>query len=169
MEEILDILECQDDESEDNIQSIIVLPPNDGIITDVDSDDEDDRNLNHLTPAQLKAEAEIAYRGESEANVTKPVTKKKKVRHWKKSEAFSKEVSESFEDGNIFEDLSIVETWESIFTNEILSLLVDMSNKYAMQRNHFLNVTHNEMKVYIEILLLTGYLCPKSIRMFWEI
>ena len=64
---------------------------------------------------------------------------------------------------------SVIDVWEKVFTDEIVSLLVEMSNKYASQHNHNLGVTHNEMRVYIGILLLTGYLCPKNIRMFWEI
>ena len=44
-----------------------------------------------------------------------------------------------------------------------------MSNRYASQKNHSLNVSLEERKVYITILLLTGYITPKNIRMFWEV
>ncbi|KAB0802080.1 hypothetical protein PPYR_04266 [Photinus pyralis] len=44
-----------------------------------------------------------------------------------------------------------------------------MSNLYAFQRNHTLNLTADEFRVYIGILLLIGYMTPKYIRMFWEI
>ena len=43
-----------------------------------------------------------------------------------------------------------------------------MSNKYAQQNNHILGLTIDEMKIYVGILLLTGYMNPKNIRMFWE-
>ena len=48
------------------------------------------------------------------------------------------------------------------------SLLVEMSNKYAQQNKHILGVTIDEMEIYVGILLLTGYMNPKNIRMFWE-
>ena len=38
-----------------------------------------------------------------------------------------------------------------------------------MQKNHSLNVSPQEIKVYIAILLLTGYLSARNIRMFWEV
>ena len=44
-----------------------------------------------------------------------------------------------------------------------------MSNRYALQKNHSFNVSPEEMKVYIAILLLIGYITPKNIRMFWEV
>ena len=43
-----------------------------------------------------------------------------------------------------------------------------MSNYYALQRNQTLNVSPEEIKVYIAILLLTGYLTPKYMWMLWK-
>ena len=39
--------------------------------------------------------------------------------------------------------------WESVFNDDIFNLLVDMSHKYAMQKNHSLNIFPQEMKIYI--------------------
>ena len=60
------------------------------------------------------------------------------------------------------------ECFELCFDKLLVKNLVDMSNKYALQKNHNLNVSESKMKVYIGILLLTGNLTPNNIRMFWE-
>lgn len=180
MQRILEILEDTGDDVIDDddelprasdIQSIVVLPPNDGEITDVESDNETDKNLNHLTAAQLTVEAEIVTGRSNDTNSSICVgSKKKKVRHWKSTESFSKSITRFGKmTEHVFGNMDIVDSWELFFTDEIVTLLVDMSNKYAMQRNHSLNVVQEEMRVYIAILLLTGYLTPKNIRMFWEI
>ena len=191
LEKVLEILETVDDEDnfsdEDgdipraaDISSIILFPPKDGDITDEDSDDDDEANLNHLTPAQLIADVEVVHTdraNEATASVRPnkitPVTtgnKKRKLRQWQSSKEFSKDVPEPVEKEIIVErSWSAVETWESVFSNDIFTLLVEMSNNYALQRNHHLNVTLEEMKVYVAILLLTGYMTPKNIRMYWEI
>jgi len=99
--------------------------------------------------------------------------KKLKTRHWMSTDLFSRHDTrpseeEVEEDSNIG-DMNMVNIWESVFTDEIVTSLVDMSNRYASQKNHSLNVSREEIKVYIAILLLTGYSTPKNIRMFWEI
>lgn len=40
---------------------------------------------------------------------------------------------------------------------------------HAMQRNHDLHVSPNEIEVLICTLLLTEYMTPKNIRMFWDV
>ena len=64
--------------------------------------------------------------------------------------------------------MNCVETFEKVFTDEIVDFLVVMSNTYATHQNHTLNVSRSEMKVYIAILFLTGYMTPKYMRMFLE-
>ena len=44
-----------------------------------------------------------------------------------------------------------------------------MSKRCASQKNHSRNVSPEEMKVYISILLATGCITPKNIRMLWEV
>ena len=73
MEKVIEIIETvgHNDEFSDEgdslpklatIKSIVVFPPNDGFETDEDTDDENDCNLNHLTPAQLISNVEIVYK-----------------------------------------------------------------------------------------------------------
>ena len=68
----------------------------------------------------------------------------------------------------VFEDVNCVYCFEKVFIDELFDYLVEMSNNYALQKNHMLSVTRDEMKVYVAVLLLTSYLTPKNIRMFWE-
>ena len=60
------------------MNGIILLPPTDGRITDEDSDDENDRNLNHLTTAQLATECEIVCDRKNSVQNEQNNAKKKK-------------------------------------------------------------------------------------------
>ena len=43
-----------------------------------------------------------------------------------------------------------VKCFESVYNSDIIiNRLIEMSNKYALKKNHVLNVTQEEMKVYI--------------------
>ncbi|XP_049315757.1 piggyBac transposable element-derived protein 3-like [Bactrocera dorsalis] len=70
---------------------------------------------------------------------------------------------------NSQKEMSTVECFELLYSDDIVKFITDMTNLYALQRNHTLNVTSDEIRVYIAILLLTGYLTPKYMRMFWEV
>ncbi|GBP11405.1 PiggyBac transposable element-derived protein 3 [Eumeta japonica] len=63
---------------------------------------------------------------------------------------------------NSQEEMTAVECFELLYSDDIVKFIADMSNLYALQRNHTLNVTSNEIRVYIAILLLTGYLTQNS-------
>lgn len=104
---------------------------------------------------------------------TKTVKPKKPNYNWKDDE---KNFSEKVGKGDVEEvsteymgdELSCVQCFEKMFSEQIISHMTNMSNLYALQRNSTLNVTNEEMKTYIAILLLTGYMEPKYMRMFWE-
>jgi DNA excision repair protein ERCC-6 len=95
-----------------------------------------------------------------------------KIRNWMSSEEiFTKSGRGDSEEQVTREQSSNItplQYFESMFCSETISLIVRMSNLYALQRNHTLNLTFDEVKVYIAVLLLTGYLTPKYLRMFWE-
>ena len=186
MAEILETVGNDDKFSDDEdslpkpseIEKIVLFPPNDGNKTDEDSDNENERNLNHLTPAQLISEVEIVHKSSAHTQSSndfdpKPTSssrKKRKTRDWKSTDTFFRlDTRPCEENSSEIGDMNMVHIWESIFTDEIVNLLVDMSNRYASQKNHLLNVSPQEIKVYIAILLLTGYNTPKNIRMLWEV
>ena len=181
------MLEREDDENEESeeeseeirgkdIEEIIIFPPKDGAETDEDSDNDDTRNLNHLTASQLVSECEVSVRetgkSRNENNESgRQERNRKKDRRWK-ANCELPQLSDSEQcvqvQGALGNFMTPTECFELCFDKSLVKNLVDMSNKYALQKNHNLNVSESEMKVYIGILLLTGYLTPKNIRMFWE-
>ena len=66
MNEVIDILECSNSDEEEivkeNIESVVILLPKNGEITDEGSDLKNEGNLEHFTSEQLQSEAEIVYR-----------------------------------------------------------------------------------------------------------
>ena len=92
----------------------MVFPPNDGVETDEDTDDENDCNLNHLTPAQLISNDEIVYEASpplildaSDSKLTNSARKKQKARDWKSTEIFLKILSSREKDGRVIEEVDI--------------------------------------------------------------
>ncbi|KAF6200171.1 hypothetical protein GE061_006472 [Apolygus lucorum] len=66
------------------------------------------------------------------------------------------------------DSVTSVECFQMMFGDGLVQLIQKYSNTYVMQKNHHLNVTTDEIKTFIAILLLTGYLSPRYMRMFWE-
>ncbi|KAI8117627.1 PiggyBac transposable element-derived protein 3 [Lucilia cuprina] len=185
LDEIVQILEAEDDPGD-----IILFPPEDGEVTDEDSGDENDTNFIHLPSRMLRSEVEVQTRPNREDNEVdqdalqvsehiadqEPVPKKKKkeltVKKWSKNTSVFSSCGKGDSDQDILgtfqEDISVTDCFELLYNKDVISLIADMSNLYALQRNHTLNVTENEIRVYIAVLLLTGYMTPKYMRMFWE-
>ena len=183
VDEILRVLEepvdSSDSETEaihpEKIEEVIIFPPEDGQDTDEDSDIENDGDLNHLSARQLRSHGEVIIESFTEedsfeaAGAEPPKKKsKKKPRTWKKAENFVPNLNIADMNLNDVQSMTCVESFEKIFTDEIFDYLVEMSNKYAEKKNQVLDVNKSEMKIYVAILLLTGYMTPKYIRMFWE-
>ncbi|XP_056636255.1 piggyBac transposable element-derived protein 2-like [Diorhabda sublineata] len=110
-----------------------------------------------------------------EEEIDVPAPKKKKantIKKWYSNDTFFTSCGKGDHDEEVFtnsqEVMSAVEYFELLY-NDIIKFIVDTSNLYALQRNHTLNVTCDEIRVYIAILLLTGYLTPKYMRMLWVV
>jgi hypothetical protein len=58
--------------------------------------------------------------------------------------------------------------FQLFFDNDIIQMLVDYSNTYATHRNNMLSVDADEMKAFIGILLLSGYVVYPRRRLYWE-
>ena len=48
------------------------------------------------------------------------------------------------------------------------NLIVEETNRYASEKNRSLIVDKNDIKCFIGILVLSGYLAPARRRLFWE-
>ncbi|KAJ8872985.1 hypothetical protein PR048_026601 [Dryococelus australis] len=51
---------------------------------------------------------------------------------------------------------------------EVIDMLVDQTNRYAARKNKIGDVSDNEIKCFIDVLLLSGYVSVSRRRMFWE-
>lgn len=185
LDEIADMLNAGED-----VGDIILFPPDDGEVTDEDSGDENEASISHLPGRMLRSKVElqnaaistenIVHNVEEEDEIIKTLPKKKKknnstINKWEST--INNTSFASCGKGNcdeetfttLQEDMTAVECFELLYSENLIEYIADMSNLYALQRNHSLNVTVDEIRVYIAILLLTGYLTPKYMRMFWEV
>lgn len=188
LDEIAEVLHNGEEDPGD----IILFPPDDGEVTDEDSGDENDANILHLPSRMLRSQVELQNRPSvsrenrvqdlenEEEEECGPAPKKKKKKENTVKKWYGDVTMSSFTtcgkgdcDEEVFcysqEVMTPIQCFELLYSDEIVNFIVDMTNTYALQRNHTLNVTSEEIKVYIAILLLTGYLTPKYMRMFWEV
>ncbi|KAF2890367.1 hypothetical protein ILUMI_15806 [Ignelater luminosus] len=176
---------------DDDVENVTLFPPDDDEFNDEDSGDEAETDIDRLPAGILRSEVEVTFVAKptdlnqlptEKAAETKNVNSKKRQVCAKKSGLASKplytwsNISEDFNTNSgrgdneemtkVSDNFSLtpVECSKIFFTDEIIQLIVEMSNIYALQRNHTLNVTPEEVKVYIAILLLTGYMTPKYIK-----
>ncbi|KAJ8914400.1 hypothetical protein NQ315_017494 [Exocentrus adspersus] len=67
-------------------------------------------------------------------------------------------------------DLNPVEIFEKLFTEEIINHIVSETNKYSTQKNnHSFFVSSSDIKIFIGILLVTGYHKVPRERMYWSL
>lgn len=95
--------------------------------------------------------------------------KKKQVSLW---------IDGDFDDGvNEFQNpnngyslnMASLELFELFFTNDIIKWLVEKTKKYSLFKNcHNQNITSDEIRCYIDILILSGYPFLPSKRHYWE-
>lgn len=178
----------------ENIKDITIFPPNNASsdLTDEDSGDEDVVNINNLPASQLQAPAEIAFldadnefSSEDELPLSafvsppstsksiqsckgKNVAKKRKKYNWVKEDLPISQVQEvvSLEEMEISENP--LQLFEKFFDEELINLIVAESNRYAQKRNRKNNIEHAEVKCFVGVLLLSGYLQVPRRRLFWE-
>jgi DNA excision repair protein ERCC-6 len=64
--------------------------------------------------------------------------------------------------------MSASNAFQLFFDDEIIEMLVHYSNTYARQRNQELNTDKQEMKAFVGVLLLSGYVGYPRRRLYWE-
>ena len=172
--EILDSAEdgtyrCTD--NSDNFVVTIVPPDNAcGEVTDEDSGDEDGGGtINNLPGSMLRSEVPILECDDNEP----PTKKSKSSRKWIKKDIESKiptwEPTENSHLQQLREkELDPKDYFELFFDDALISLIVNKSNLYAAQKNKNLQVTDKEMRCYLGILMLSGYVTVPRKRMYWE-
>ena len=193
-------------EEEEFLQADVFLsPPNEGLLSDEDSDDEEGVSAAHLSGPQLSATAEhrINY-GNSVVNSLEfdesadedAVTASTDVSDhdlsnldseteenrflllkpaatslsWQKKDlqptTFTDSPSRSF-----FENfVSPTAIFDPYFDEEVINYLTEMTNQYAHRDRgkHNFHVEHAEMRLFLAMLLLSGYNVLPRRRMYWE-
>lgn len=67
-------------------------------------------------------------------------------------------------------NFSALEVFEKVFDNEVLDLIVHQSNLYSSQKNnHAFFVSRADIKLFIAILLFTGYHKLPRERLYWSL
>ena len=172
--------------------TIVVEPPDVHYLTDEDSADEEDANLNGLSANQLRAPTAIIISNSDSiddvldkiCNTTLPdseskssseppkkmKTFKKQGFEWKKKEkSIRNQLPFSEADYNQYEMLSDIKLFELFFDDELIDLIVEQSTLYCLKNNWpNLNVSKEEIKVFLGILIVLGYNPLGSKRYYWS-
>lgn len=128
------------------------------------------RGRSNISSARAKVSSSSTSADDSDnSDVVESARKKtKSVRAWVK-EDLSKSLL-TFPDGDYssYRGKSPLEMLE-IFWGGVIKLLVDQSTKYAASLNcPNPNITHDEMKVFIAILIISGYNTIPSKNRYWD-
>nr|XP_022906688.1 piggyBac transposable element-derived protein 2-like [Onthophagus taurus] len=154
-------------ENDDNpIRAVFISPPEATVLTDEDSGDEVECEADNLNARLLLSEAEVvrAHRIEEEF-----VWEENKKRTWIEGE-FETTVEDNFPSQvHDFTNKSSSDIFELFFNEEIINFLTSSSNEYAQ----FINygnpaITSEEIKVFVAILILSGYNKLPGKRFYWD-
>jgi hypothetical protein len=61
-----------------------------------------------------------------------------------------------------------MQLFECFFDGEVIDMIVTFSNRYALQRNFDASVTGKEIKCFLGVLMLSGYVVLPQRYMYWE-
>ena len=166
------------DTSEEEL-AITILPPDNatGNITDEDSGAEDGGGtINNLPGSMLRAPAVLGSESDSsDEEEIKPKRKKAKSttnRKWIKRDIAVKMPQFSGTDQNTEnlknQNLTPSKYFELFFDDMLINNIVIETNRYASQKNVDLQVTGEEIRCVLGVLLLSGYVSVPRRRMYWE-
>nr|CAI5831567.1 unnamed protein product [Callosobruchus analis]CAI5839624.1 unnamed protein product [Callosobruchus analis] len=166
------------DDEDEEASDIYISPPEPNVLTDEDSADEDDGGLiDNLSRRQLLADAEIRVHGdggpaldsEDHEDLLKTLKGKKYTnRTWidgdiTKSSDFPKP------DYSEFRNMSPTDLFELFFDEYMMLHILEESKKYALFLNcPDPNVTVEELRCFLAILVVSGYNILPGKRFYWD-
>lgn len=174
-----------DSDDETPLTEIVITPPVPNVLTDEDSADEDGGGLvDNLSRHQLNAQAEVRLAKKvRKVRVSQKRTKKQKKKKQSSKKQKSKRPTKTWIDGDFektttfipsknfddYSDLSPIEIFETLFSDNIFDHILNESRKYAL----FLNckdpcITKAELKCFFAILIFSGYHILPGKKMYWE-
>lgn len=127
---------------------------------DGDSTDDDDDNI----PLSEMVPTPSTSRTSQSGSRTKPV-----VRNWREEDLATYKRQEWVRPDFLEENKSPVEWFELFYNEDVVNLLVECSNQYAVftGNTHF-EVTKEEMRLVLGICLISGYCVYSRNRMYWD-
>jgi len=151
---------------------IYIAPPDPGVLTDEDSDDEDNAGcIDNLSRNQLLAEAELKSPRFRISELQESFIGQKK-RKWIIDDLEARKNDSSFKKftTTTYTSLNPVEIFGLFFDEEIIQLILDESNRYLLQNNFgHKTVEKHEVYAFIEILLISEYnILPRQTN-YWEL
>lgn len=168
----------EDDEIE--AESITLLPPTNacGDVTDEDSGDEDYVDINNLPSSQMQNQVELncvqdtdGWSSDDDLPLTKlqnKVIKKRKEYHYEREDLMESSSTFVSQENFNFENNSPYNYYVRFIDDEFLKIIVEETNRYASQKNKNTRIELPEMKCFLGVLLLSGYLDVPRRRMYWE-
>ncbi|CAH2088246.1 unnamed protein product [Euphydryas editha] len=147
--EILDALENISDDEDNRERMICILPPHvdPDCPNDEDSGEEDNVTLNNLPRNILLQPAEVSIQGqvsvsdtEEEPSDSTGRTKRRRTYAWRKRDLAKNPVNWPLIQG-VFQDKRPIEWFENFIDEDVISLLVTESNKYAAKKNLLGDIT----------------------------
>ena len=182
MNEILDLLQNPESSDSESEVDIYIEPPDVRELTDENSGDENISSKltsSNLSGNQLRAGASISDKNKEctsdvELDDDIPLSKIRKTTaksyKWTKKCTFGENIP-IFPEQNVtaYRDFSPVELFELFFDEDLLDLIIEQSTLYASQKNfHESNISKAELKTFLSILIISGYVPLSSIKHFWK-
>ncbi|KAJ8939429.1 hypothetical protein NQ318_017975 [Aromia moschata] len=182
LQEALELAYAEDDV---DITAIYTEPPEfivcqtrPPVLSDEDSGaEDDDGDINRLSGRQLRAAVEIQQRNNVRINskdydidTQEPLVKEKQTNFvWASGDLQSGGKNFIPLDFSDFADSTPVEVFEMHWDDAIMKLLVDETRKYALFKNApDPNITYEEIKCAVAILILIGYDVKPGRRYYWD-
>ncbi|XP_044766308.1 piggyBac transposable element-derived protein 3-like [Coccinella septempunctata] len=147
-----------------DVREIFIEPPDSNILTDEDSGEEDSGGmLDNLSGRQLSQKAEVILNQPVASCSPEPeefLFERPGMKDitWLKGDF--EEMPKQFPqpDYTRYDNMSYIDIFEYFLDEDIIQLIVDESNKYALFCNKpHPNISEDEMKCVIAILIVTGY------------
>ena len=180
IQEAAAIIQCLSDEEEE--VELVVLPPENEVVTDEEIDDIDATDIQ-----EVAGEIEIHTRTALTDTEDVPPCKRRKPnkREWKKDKFQvpvspdgdslnpvqsndSCELSPLKEEYPLLKNMEPIEVFNLFFDESIIQLITVETKRYADQKGeHTFNVSESEIKAFLGILLLSGYHSLPREKLYW--
>ena len=198
MKSVKEVIDYLEDVGHFTNADVFMEPPSDGEMTEGDSaDEEEPTSFNNLSGRQLRAPAVVAIKEPDDTDNHSDVvdhddavgdrnqqnevkvkevnlgSKRKKIvsRQWHKEDINSQWPQFTITPKLFTGATDPVNCFEYFFDEEVCQYLASMSTKYALVDKgiHGIDITLSDVKCFLGILLLSGYLGVPRWRMLWEV